>query len=108
MSVIKGVDLESILRTPDSKARLMRQDIGDKVAVTIYRQVARYMLQLFKLDFPRIGGLSKSPVSQRAVCYAAAIDSRPFTWRAHEALALGGVDTYCTFHDLGAISSRQY
>jgi hypothetical protein len=106
MSVIKGVDLESILRTPDSKARLMRQDIGDGVAATIYRQVARYMLQLFQLDFPRIGGLSKSPVSQKAVGYAAAIDSRPFTWRAHEALVLGGVDTYCTCHDLGATSSR--
>jgi len=95
MSVIKGIDLESILRTPDSKARLMRQDIGDGVAATIYRQIARYMLQLFKLDFPRIGGLSKSPISQRAVGYAAAIDSRPFTWRVHEALVLGGVDTYC-------------
>lgn len=33
----------------------MRQDIGDGVAATIYRQIARYMLQLFKLDFPRIG-----------------------------------------------------
>ncbi|KAH6716480.1 hypothetical protein BKA61DRAFT_631782 [Leptodontidium sp. MPI-SDFR-AT-0119] len=93
MSVIKGV--ESILRTPDSKARLMREDIGDGVAAKIYRQVARFMLQLFKLDFPRIGSLSKSTASRRAVDFAAEIDSRPFTWRAHEALVLGGVDTYC-------------
>ncbi|KAI9055543.1 hypothetical protein LZ554_000490 [Drepanopeziza brunnea f. sp. 'monogermtubi'] len=95
MSVIKGIDLESILRTPDSKARLMREDIGDGAAATIYRQITRYMLQLFQLDFPRIGSLSRSPISQSAVGYAAAIDSRPFTWRAHEALVLGGVDTYC-------------
>lgn len=104
MSVIKGV--ESILRTPDSKARLMREDIGDGVASKIYRQVARFMLQLFKLDFPRIGSLSKSTASRRAVDFAAEIDSRPFTWRAHEALVLGGVDTYCMFHDLDAVSSH--
>lgn len=74
----------------------MRQDIGDEVVATIYRQVTRFILQLFKLDFPRIGSLSKSPSSRRNACYAAAIDSRPFTWRAHEALVLGGVDTYST------------
>ena len=122
MSVIKGIDLESILRKPDSEASLMGEDIGDRVAGTIYRQVARYMLQLFKLDFPRIGSLSKSPTSLRVggaengvqerveerVEYAAAIGSRPFTWRAHESLALGGVDTYCMFHDLDAISSQIY
>jgi hypothetical protein len=107
MSVVKGIDLESILRTPDSKARLMRQDIGDGVVALIYCQIARCMLQLFKLDFPQIGSLlSKSPISQRAVGYAAEIGSRPFTWRAHEALVLGGVDTYCAFYDLSTTSSR--
>lgn len=108
MSVIKGVDLESVLRTPGSKDRLMRADISDRVITTVYRQVARYMLQLFKLDFPRIGSLSKSAISQGTVGYAAAIESRPFTWRAHEALVLGGVDTYCTFYNLCGISSYQY
>lgn len=42
--------------------------------------------------------MSKSNASQAAVGYAAAIDSRPFTWRAHEPLVLGGVDTYCNIH----------
>ena len=108
MSVIKGVDLESILRTPDSKASLMREDVSDRVAATIYRQVARYMLQLFKLDFPRIGSLSKPTGLPRAEEYVASIDSRPFTWRAHESLVLGGIDTYCMFHDLDAIPSQTY
>lgn len=107
MSVIKGVDLERILRTPGSKVSLMREDLSDGVVAKIYRQVASYMLQLFQLDFPRIGSFSESTATPRGEEYTAAIESRPFTWRSHESLVLGGVDTYCMFMIL-TLSTLRY
>ncbi|KUJ09775.1 uncharacterized protein LY89DRAFT_276977 [Mollisia scopiformis] len=95
MSVIKGTSLDSILLKSEPGARGMRQDISDEVVAIIYRQVARFMLQLFKLDFARIGSLSEPPAGTVDIGYAASVHSRPFTWRAHEMLVLCGVDTYC-------------
>ncbi|KAL2016248.1 hypothetical protein VTK56DRAFT_4024 [Thermocarpiscus australiensis] len=93
MSVIQGVKLETILDPDDNT---LRADLAPGVLESIYRQIARFMLQLSSLDFPRIGSLSKTSLTEMAdPAYAAAINSRPFTWRSHETLVLGGVDTYC-------------
>jgi len=91
MDFINGVNLSDILMDPDAKCptRLMREDISDDKIEAIYRQFANFLLQLFKLDFDRIGSLpwpsdeADSP-----------IPIRPLTFKAHTILQNGGVDTF--------------
>lgn len=77
----------------------MREDIDDAVVSKNYRQVVKYMLEHFELDFSRNGTLSSSG-ELRDEKNAAAIQSHQLTWRAHEAFVLGGVKTHCTFQAL--------
>lgn len=89
MDFIDGVTLGNILINPtvDNPTRLLREDIGDENIRFIYRQMANFLLQLFKLDFDRIGSLpwpgdeADSP-------------ARPLTFKAHSILQIGGVDTF--------------
>jgi hypothetical protein len=76
----------------------MRHDVSDETIKTLFRQVARIVLQLSKLDFARIGSMStESPVLDDD--YAASIQYRPLTLKAHDILQVGGIDTLCTsFH----------
>ena len=51
-SFIEGVSLGDILQDPKSpNSRIMRQDVSEGDIETIYRQIARFMLQLSKLNF---------------------------------------------------------
>jgi hypothetical protein len=61
MDFINGVSLSDLLEDPNAErpTRLMREDISDSDIEVIYRQLANFLLQLFKLDFDRIGS-SKS------------------------------------------------
>ncbi|KAI0102836.1 kinase-like domain-containing protein [Nemania sp. FL0031] len=92
---IEGVSLGDILQDPeDLDGRRMRQDIGDTALEKLYRQIARFMLQLSQLNFTHIGSLSRT--SQSNSKYAATIHARPMTWKAHETLNVGGVDVFCS------------
>jgi aminoglycoside phosphotransferase (APT) family kinase protein len=59
MDFIDGVSASDVLRDPkaDNPTRLMKEDISDSDIEVIYRQMANFLLQLFKLDFDRIGSL---------------------------------------------------
>jgi hypothetical protein len=87
---IEGESLGALLKDlPESQ--MLRSDVADEDLDTIYRQIANFLLDLSKLNFPRIGSLSETSDSSHGVM----IDSRPVTLRAHEILSHGGVDVNC-------------
>ncbi|KAK1765045.1 phosphotransferase enzyme family protein [Phialemonium atrogriseum] len=59
MEFIEGVSANHFLRDPKATAdtRLMRGDISDSDVEILFRQIAGFQLQLFELDFDRIGSL---------------------------------------------------
>ncbi|PCG88071.1 hypothetical protein PENOC_112630 [Penicillium occitanis (nom. inval.)] len=65
----------------------MKDDIDDTDIEYIYKQFARILLQLFQLNFHHIGSLP-TPVTrfQAPIC--------PLSWKAHDILQMGGVDTF--------------
>lgn len=88
---VEGVSVADILQTPD--ARIMQEDVGERVIDIIFRQTIDFLLQLRKLDFPRIGSLTlESTVGEDGL--AAAIHSRPLTKKAHDFLVDGGIDVF--------------
>lgn len=88
MEAIDGVSLRDVFSTKDS--RLLRQEITDTDVEYVYRQMAQIMLQLFQIDFDKIGNLP-TPRTK----YAA--PRRPLTWKAHDILRLGGVNAFGSF-----------
>jgi hypothetical protein len=91
MDFINGVSLSDLLKDPNAErpTRLMREGISDSDIEIIYRQLANYLLQLFKLDFDRIGSLP----SPRAKAQSS-IPICPLTFKAHSILQNGGVSTF--------------
>ncbi|KAJ5797149.1 uncharacterized protein N7518_005689 [Penicillium psychrosexuale] len=89
MDFVNGVSLSDLLRDPNSErpTRVMREDISDNDIEVIYRQMAKFQLQLFKLDFEQIGSLP-NPKSQGTT------PPRPLTFKAHSILQNGGVGTF--------------
>lgn len=82
-----GVSLNDLLRDPGSGTRLLREDLSDDEMKIIYRQLANFLLQLFSLDFDHIGSLDSLNPELR-------FPIRPLTWKAHDILQTGGVDTF--------------
>lgn len=66
---------------------MLKDDIPDDTMEMIYRQMANIMLQLFKIDFRRIGSLP-------AITTNFVVPTRPLTWKAHDILRTGGVNTF--------------
>ncbi|OAT03176.1 uncharacterized protein BDCG_17964 [Blastomyces dermatitidis ER-3] len=91
MDFINGVSLSDLLNNPNAErpTRLMREDINDSDIEIIYRQLVNYLLQLFKLDFDRIGSLPWPGVDAQSATLA-----RPLTFKAHSILQNGGVNTF--------------
>ena len=85
MDFIHGVHLTQLLTRPNS--RLLKEDIGDHELEFLYRQMARFMLQMFEIDFDRIGNLP-TPYT------GASVPIRPLTWKVHDILHTGGVNTF--------------
>lgn len=83
------MSLNDLFKDLNSGTRLLREDISDDEIETIYRQFASFLLQLFKLDFDHIGSLD-CPTSEHR------FPIRPLTWKAHDILQTGGVDTFGT------------
>jgi aminoglycoside phosphotransferase (APT) family kinase protein len=88
MDFIEGVSLESILKEEADK-RLMRDDISDSDIEYIYRQFAQILLKLFQLDFDCIGNLPTPRTGFQAPV-------RPLTFKVHDIIQLGGVNTFGT------------
>ncbi|KAL2830101.1 phosphotransferase enzyme family protein [Aspergillus pseudoustus] len=91
MDFMDGVSLSQLLQNPNAErpSRVMREDISDRNIETIYRQLANFMLQLFKLDFDRIGSLPQPQGD-----FQSHTPLRPLTFKAHSILQNGGVDTF--------------
>ncbi|KAJ5496260.1 hypothetical protein N7463_008247 [Penicillium fimorum] len=90
MDFVDGVSLEEILRDPNAECptRVMREDISDDDIEVIYRQMANFLLQLFKLDFDYIGNLP-NPEDHGPT------PARPLTFKAHcITTTKWGVDTF--------------
>ncbi|KAH9221817.1 phosphotransferase enzyme family protein [Leptodontidium sp. 2 PMI_412] len=90
MDFISGVSLSDLLEVPNAErpTRLIREDISDSDIEVIYRQSANFLLQLFELDFDRIGSLPSSMATKSPM------STRPLTFKAHSILQNGGVDTF--------------
>lgn len=67
-------------------SRLIREDIPDADIEFGYRQMAHFMLQFYRIDFSQIGSLPTLQTKFPA-------PGHPLTWKAHEILRVGGVDT---------------
>lgn len=83
MEFIDGVCLNDILGGGDS--RLLKEEVSDADIEFVYRQIAQFMLQLFDIDFDRIGSLPTPSTKYPG-------PTRPLTWKAHEILRVGGVN----------------
>ncbi|KAI9807572.1 MAG: hypothetical protein M1825_005512 [Sarcosagium campestre] len=79
---------DDLLKDPnaDRPTRLMREDISDSDIEVIYRQMANFWLQLFKLDFDRISSLPLPRAEAQSLT-----PPRPLTYKAHTILQNGGV-----------------
>ncbi len=93
MDFIDGVNLGDLLEDPNAKnaKRPMREDISDGDIEAIYRQFANFMLQLFKLDFDRIGSLPSPSTGTESLI---PVPIRPLTFKVHTILQDGGIDTF--------------
>lgn len=88
---VEGKDLGHILRHPDLEGRALADTVKDSTLEKLYRQIARFQLQLSSLNFSHIGGLSASSrfdAEQKVVV----VDKRPLTWKGHTIMKLGAVD----------------
>ncbi|PYH69880.1 phosphotransferase family protein [Aspergillus vadensis CBS 113365] len=98
MDFSNGVSLTDLLRDHNAErpSRLMREDISDHDVEIIYRQMAGIMLQLFKIDLDQMGSLPP-PALTGAHCSNSL--SRPLTFKAHNILQNGGVNTFVIGQD---------
>jgi aminoglycoside phosphotransferase (APT) family kinase protein len=95
MDFINGVSLSDLLKDPNAECptRLVREDIGDSDLEIINRQLANFLLQLYKIDFDKMGSLpwpKDKPQND--------IPARPLTFKAHCILQNGGVNTFGTLY----------
>lgn len=89
MEFIQGVSANHFLRDPEAtvNTRLMREDIGEGDVELLFRQIASFQLQLFKLDFNHIGSLPTPKTSL-------SVPIRPLTWKVHDITQTGGVNAF--------------
>jgi hypothetical protein len=85
MDFIEGVSLNFLRENNDT--RLLKSTISDDQIEFLYKQFAHILLQLFHLDFDRIGSLPSPKTG-----YPAPV--RPLTFKVHDILQTGGVNTF--------------
>ncbi|KAI1965854.1 hypothetical protein LOZ58_000754 [Ophidiomyces ophidiicola] len=105
MDFIEGLYLDDFLKNHNAEklTHLMREDIRDDEVEIIYRQMANYMLQLFKLDFPRIGSLPWPGAVSKCTTLP-----RPLTFKTHTILQDGGVNTFGNRHRSYATTTEYF
>ncbi len=88
MDFIDGIPLANHFRV-DNEKRILREDIDEADLEFVYRQFAGIFLQLFQLDFERIGSLPASVTGHKSLAC-------PLTFKVHDILQTAGVDTFGT------------
>ncbi|KAH6641276.1 hypothetical protein F5144DRAFT_126666 [Chaetomium tenue] len=86
MQVVDGVSGSDLHWNHGPETRLLREDISEANLELLFRQIARYQLELFSLNFDTLGSL---PLSIGGVD----VPTRPLTWKAHASLHGRGIDT---------------
>ncbi|KAH6646918.1 hypothetical protein BKA67DRAFT_580918 [Truncatella angustata] len=87
MDFVGGQDLSDLLQLPaenEKDAIILDPDIDETRLDIIYEQIASFMLELSRLEFPRIGAISKNATGQWSVT------GRPLTYDMNEVVTLGG------------------
>jgi hypothetical protein len=82
MDFIDGTRLSTVLKQPtkdDQEDVILYPGIDDVTLDTIYDQLADYILQISRLDFPRIGAISKDHASNTW-----SVMGRPLTYNMNE------------------------
>lgn len=97
MDFIRGISLTNVFT--DDQSGLLKEDLRDDDIELVYRQMARFMLELFQINFDKIGSI---PTPQTG--FPAPV--RPLTWKAHGILHEGGVDVFGMFMKPIQMSSR--
>jgi len=88
MNLMQGQDLSDFLQQPTQskeEAILLNPNIDEVKLDFVYDQIADFMLQLSRLEFPRIGAISKDAASGRW-----AVVGRPLTYDMNEVVTLAG------------------
>ncbi|RMZ48678.1 phosphotransferase enzyme family protein [Aspergillus flavus] len=100
INFINGIGLGEVFGGGSS--RLIREDIPDADIEFLYRQMAHFMLQFYRIDFSQIGSLTTLQTKFPA-------PGHPLTWKVHEILRVGGVDTLvCGDRANGFSTTRDY
>lgn len=82
--------LNDLLTDPDETepTRLLKEDVSDGGIEVIYRQFANLLLQLFSRELNSIGSLQPLETQPGSL-----MPKRPLTYKSHNILYNGGVDT---------------
>lgn len=91
MYYVKGTRLSAFLKQPtqdDQDDEILDQSIDNGVLDKVYRQIAGFMLQLSRLDFPRIGSVFECPISNTW-----SVTGRPLTYNLNELAAVARYPT---------------
>lgn len=85
MDYIDGVSLSETLRGSNTErpSRVMREDISDSDIECICRQLANFLLQLFRLHFDHIGSLPSPRTKAQSPT-----TPQPLTYKAHGILEM--------------------
>ncbi|KAI0388938.1 phosphotransferase enzyme family protein-like protein [Xylariaceae sp. FL0594] len=106
MDFAEGKDLSDLLQQPtedEQEEIVLDPNIDEAKLDIVYDQIAGFMLELARLEFPRLGAISKDAASGE---WSAA--KRPLTYDMNEVVTLGGV-TANYFAATGPFdSSRDY
>lgn len=89
MDFLSGLSLDEVFT--EGKSRFLKEDISPEDITIIYRQMANFSLQLFQIDFDQIGSL---PTRRTGT----SVPVRPLTWKVHDILHEGGVNTFGAFY----------
>ncbi|KAJ5633892.1 hypothetical protein N7528_001734 [Penicillium herquei] len=89
MDFIEGKTLLELLLDPDAEnpTRHMREDISLDNVTRIYQQMANFMLQMYHINFDKIGSLPWPETEATG-------PPRPLTLKAHEMRHITGVDVF--------------
>jgi hypothetical protein len=87
MDFIEGVDLSDLMETPGrnkAEVPVLNPNIDNEKLDYFYEQIAGFLLELSRLEFPRIGAISKNAASGEWT-----VTDRPLTWNMNELVTLG-------------------
>jgi hypothetical protein len=85
MDYVNGTPLSNILKQPDQEDVVLNPNIDSTTLDKIYHQISYYIFQLSQLTFPRIGAISKDPISS-TWC----VSGRPLTYNMNELVTVAG------------------